>query len=163
MHIQSSNVAEEEHFYFLPDDDIETEVQIWEREQRARNKILGNDTTQTPGEKPNNSETKTESATVIFQTEMSKRTEDNEKDDEALPRNMRHQQDQNEVLRNYKLRLLKEPYDEHLMATNQKALQYTAQESRIILKDGVLNRQYYGTGTQISIGTTPRTPRHFIH
>ena len=44
VHIQCSNVAEEEQFYFLPDDDIETEEQIWERKQRARKKILGNDT-----------------------------------------------------------------------------------------------------------------------
>ena len=57
---------------------------------------------------------------------------------------MRHQQDQDNVLRNYKLRLLKEPYDEHLMATNHRALQYTAQESRIILKDELLFRQYFG-------------------
>ena len=54
---------------------------------------------------------------------------------------MRHQQDQDSVLRNYKLRLLKEPYDEHLMATDHRALRYTAQESRIILKDGLLYRQ----------------------
>ena len=57
---------------------------------------------------------------------------------------MSHQQDQDNVLRSYKLRLLKETYDEHLMATNHRALQYTAQEPRIILKDGLLYRQYFG-------------------
>ena len=57
---------------------------------------------------------------------------------------MRHQQDRDNVLRNYKLRLLNEPYDEHLMATDHRSLHYTAQESRIILKDGLLYRQYFG-------------------
>ena len=56
---------------------------------------------------------------------------------------MRHQQDRNHVLRNYKLRLLKEPYDEQLIATDQRALQYIVQESFIILKDGLLYRQYF--------------------
>ena len=65
-----------------------------------------------------------------------------------LSRNMRHQQDQIKLLRNYKLRLLKEPYDEHLMATDQRAFKYIAQDSRLILKDGLLYRQYNSeTGT----------------
>ena len=55
---------------------------------------------------------------------------------------MRHQQNQDKILRNQKLRLLKEPYDEHLMTTDQRALKYTAQESRIILKDGLIYQQY---------------------
>ena len=70
VHIQSSDVAEEEQFYFLPDDDIETEEQIWERKQRARKKILGNDTTPTPGDESNDNETPCETATTIFQTEI---------------------------------------------------------------------------------------------
>ena len=144
VHIQSSNVAEEEQFYFLPEDDIETEEQIWERKQRARKKIQENDTTQTPGEETNNNTTHAEKATVVFQTEISRRTQNSEENEKPLPRDMRHQQDRDKVLRNYKLRLLKEPYDEHLMATDHRALQYTAQESRIILKDGLLYRQYFG-------------------
>ena len=143
VHIQSSNVAEEEQFYFLPEDDIETEEQIWERKQRARKKIQENDITQTPGEETNNT-THAEEATVLFQTEITRRTQNSEENEKPLPRDMRHQQDRDKVLRNYKLRLLKEPYDEHLMATDHRALQYTAQESRIILKDGLLYRQYFG-------------------
>ena len=144
VHIQSSNVAEEEQFYFLPEDDIGTEEHIWERKQRARKKIQENDTTQTPGEETNNNTTHAEEATVVFQTEKTRRTQNSEENEKPLPRDMRHQQDRDKVLRNYKLRLLKEPYDEHLMATDNRALQYTAQESRIILKDGLLYRQYFG-------------------
>ena len=144
VHIQSSNVAEEEQFHFLPENDIETEEQIWERKQRARKKIQENDTPQTPGEETNNNTTHAEETTVVFQTEITRRTQNSEENDKPFPRDMRHQQDRDNVLRNYKLRLLKEPYDEHLMATDHRALQYTAQESRIILKDGLLYRQYFG-------------------
>ena len=144
VHIQSSNVAEEEQFYFLPEDEIETEEQIWERKQRARKKIRENDTPQTPGEEINNNTTHPEKTTVVFQTEITRRTQNPEENERPLHRDMRHQQDRDNVLRNYKLRLLKEPYDEHLMATDHRALQYTAKESRIILKDGLLYRQYFG-------------------
>ena len=143
VHIQSSNVAEEEQFYFLPEDDIETEEQIWERKQRALKKIQENDTPQRP-EEINNNTTHPEKTTVVFQTEITRRSQNPEENERPLPRDMRHQQDRDNVLRNYKLRLLKEPYDEHLIATDHRALQYTAQESRIILKDGLLYRQYFG-------------------
>ena len=131
-------------FYFLPEDDIETEEQIWERKQRARKKIRENDTPQTPGEEINNNTTHPEETTVVFQTEKTRRTQNPEENERPLPRDMRHQQDRDNVLLNYKLRLLKEPYDDHLMATDHRALQYTAHESRIILKDGLLYRQYFG-------------------
>ena len=144
VHIQSSNVAEEEQFYFLPKDDIETEEQIWERKQGARKKIQENDTPQTPGEEINSNTTHPEETTVVFQTEITRRTQNPEENERPLPRDMRHQQDRDNVLRNYKLRLLNEPYDEHLMATDHRSPQYTAQESRIILKDGLLYRQYFG-------------------
>ena len=144
VHIQSSNVAEEEQFYFLPEDDIETEEQIWERKQRARKKIQEKNTPQTPGDEINNNTTHPEETTVVFQTEITRRTQNPEDYERPLPSDMRHQQDRDNVLRNYKLRLLKEPYDEHLMATVHRTLQYTAQESRIILKDGLLYRQYFG-------------------
>ena len=39
VNIQSSDIHEEDQFYFLPEDDSETEEDIWERKQRARKKI----------------------------------------------------------------------------------------------------------------------------
>ena len=165
VHIQSSNVAEEEQFYFLPEDDIETEEQIWERKQRARKNILENGPPETPGAAINNETTHPEGITVIFQTEITRRTENTEEKERTLPSDMRHQQDQDNVLRNYKLRLLKEPYDEYLMATDHRALQNIAQEFRTILKDGLLYRQYFWRNrrTQTFTGPTPRTISRLIH
>ena len=85
VHIQSSNVAEEEQFYFLPEDDIETEEQIWERKQRARKKIQENDTPQTPGEETNNNTTDAEETTVVFQTEITRRTQNSEENEKPSP------------------------------------------------------------------------------
>ena len=36
VNIQSSDIHEEDQFYFLPGDDSETDEDIWERKQRAR-------------------------------------------------------------------------------------------------------------------------------
>ena len=85
VHIQSSNVAEEEQFYFLPEDDIETEEQIWERKQRARKKIQENDTPQTPGEEINKNTTHPEETTVVFQTEITRRTQNPEENERPSP------------------------------------------------------------------------------
>ena len=85
VYIQSSNVAEEEQFYFLPEDDIETEEQIWERKQRARKTMLENDTPQTPGEEINNNTTHPEETTVIFQTEITRHTQNTEENERTLP------------------------------------------------------------------------------
>ena len=165
VHIQFSNVAEEEQFYFLPEDDIETEEQIWDRKQRARKKIQENDTPQTSGEEINNNTTHPEETTVVFQTEITRHTQNPEENERPLPRDMRHQQDRDNVLRKYKLRLLIEPYDEHLMATDHRALQYTAQESRIMLKDGLLYRQYFGETGAVKYlqGLTTRTVSRLIY
>ena len=113
---------------------------------KSPEKTFGNDTT--PGDESNDNETPTETATIIFQTKKLKCKDDDRNNDKTLPRNISYQQDQDKILQNYKLRLLKESYDEHLMVTDQRALKYTAQESRIILKDRLLYRQYYSkTGT----------------
>ena len=39
VNVQSSDIHEEHQFYFLPEDDSETDENIWERKQRARKKI----------------------------------------------------------------------------------------------------------------------------
>ena len=145
VNIQSSDVAEEEQFFFMPDDDTETEEQIWERKLRARKKI-----TEDNNNKPHPEDTNTETApsdkeVTIFQTEVivTQTLPENNNGHNGPMKTMRQQQDQDNVLRNYKLRLLKEPYNEQLLASDPRAARYIAQDSRIILKDGLLYRQYY--------------------
>ena len=48
------------------------------------------------------------------------------------------------VLKNMKLKILGQPYDEVLIMTNSRYKNYKANEDRIIPKDGLLFRKYFG-------------------
>ena len=145
VNIQSSDVAEEEQFFFMPDDDTETEEQIWERKLRARKKFTAKDDSPPPSNETTIETTNSDQEVTIFQTEVlvTQTTPETTTEDDSPLKTMRHQQDKDNVLRNYKLRLLKEPYNEQLLASDPRAARYIAQDSRIILKDGLLYRQYF--------------------
>ena len=66
---------EEEQFYFLPDDDAEKEEKNLERKKRAGKKALGNDSPEMPVKESNNKKTNTGIDTIVFQTEIIRRTE----------------------------------------------------------------------------------------
>ena len=56
----------------------------------------------------------------------------------------RVEQDVDLVLKNLKLKILGQPFDEVLLSTDRRFQHYKANEDRIILKDGLLLRKYYG-------------------
>ena len=151
VNIQSSDVAEEEQFFFTPDDDTETEEQIWERKLRARKKFTAKDDSPPPASETTIETTSSNQEVTIFQTEVlvTQTTPGTTTEDDSPLKTMRHQQDKDNVLRNYKLRLLKEPYNEQLLASDPRAARYIAQDSRIILKDGLLYRQYFDNAGKV--------------
>ena len=57
---------------------------------------------------------------------------------------IRVEQDAHLVLKNLKLKILGQPYDEVLMITDSRYKNGRANEDRIILKDGLLFRKYFG-------------------
>ena len=57
---------------------------------------------------------------------------------------IRVEQDVDLVLKNMKLKILGQPYHEVLMLTDSRYKNYKANEDRIILKDGLLFRKYFG-------------------
>ena len=57
---------------------------------------------------------------------------------------IRVKQDVDLVLKNLKLEILGRPYDAVLLTTDERSNHYKANEDRIILKDGLLLRKYYG-------------------
>ena len=57
---------------------------------------------------------------------------------------IRVEQDVDLVLKNMKLKFLGQPYDEVPMITDSRYKNYKANEDRIILKDGILFRKYFG-------------------
>ena len=48
------------------------------------------------------------------------------------------------VMKNIKLKILGQPHDEVLMVTDSQYQNYKTNEDRIILKDGLLFRKYFG-------------------
>ena len=54
------------------------------------------------------------------------------------------EQDADLVLKNLKLKILGKPHDDVLIATDRRCKHYKANEDRIIFKDELLLRKYYG-------------------
>ena len=147
----------------LPDDDTEIEEQIWERKLRARKKIA-DDNNEKPCSHESNPDAPTKNQEVtLFQTEIFVTQGPPKATDEydGPMKTMRQQQDQDNVLRNYKLRLLKEPHNEHFLANDPRAAKYSAQANRIILKDGLLYRQYYDHAGKVKFLQT-LLPEHLV-
>ena len=63
---------------------------------------------------------------------------------------IRNEQDADPILKSLKLRLLHEEYDKHLLKTEPRERNLLRHEERIIVKDGVLMRKYYGEDDTIT-------------
>ena len=150
----SSDVANEEQFFFTQaDGQDDTEEQILQRKEQSRKKAAEWVVNQELSSiKPSIKEfTKVDGNTTSYSINRIK----------ASAR-IGVEQDADPVLRNLKLKLLGEPHDNVLISTDRRFKHYKANEDRIILKDGLLFRKYYGeTGSikyyQILI------PKHLVN
>ena len=132
----SSDVADEEQFFFTQtDDQDETEEQILQRREHSREKAAEWVINQEPSSmKPSFKEfTKIDGNTTAYSLHGIK----------ANAR-IRVEQDADLLLKNLKLKILGQPYDDVLLTTNRRFTHYKANEDRIFLKDGLLLRKYYG-------------------
>ena len=66
VHIQSSNVAEEEQFYFLPDDETETKKNKFGKENREQEKNPQKRHHSNARERPKNQRTQYRDDTIMF-------------------------------------------------------------------------------------------------
>ena len=131
-----SDVADEEQFFFTcTDDHDETEEQILRRKEQSRHKAAEWVINQEPSSmKPSIKEfTKIDGNTTAYSIHGRK----------ANART-RVEQDADLVLKNLKLKILSHPYDDALLTADRRFKHYKANEDRIILKDGLLLRKYYG-------------------
>ena len=150
----SSDVADEEQFFFTQtDDQDETEEQILQKKEHPWEKAAEWVINQEPSSvKPSIKEfTKIDGNTTAYSLHGIK----------ANAR-IRVEQDADLVLKNLKLKILGQTYDDVLLTTDRRFTHYKANEDRILLKDGLLLRKYYGdTGSvkyyQILI------PKHLIN
>ena len=132
----SSDVADGEQFFFThTDDQDETEEHILQRKEQSREKAAEWVINQEPSTmKPSIKEfTKIDGNTTAYSLHGIK----------ANAR-IRVEQDADLVLKNLKLKILGQPYDDVLLTTDRRFTHYKANEDRIILKDGLLLRKYYG-------------------
>ena len=132
----SSDVADEEQFFFThTDDQDETEEQILQRKEQSREKAVEWVVNREPSSmKPSIKEfTKIDGNTTAYSLHGIK----------ANAR-IRVEQDADLVIKNLKLKILGQPHDDVLLTTDRRFKHYKANEDRIILKDGLLFRKYYG-------------------
>ena len=108
--IQSSDIHEEDQFYFLPEDDSETKKDIWERKQRTRKKIYSPQEHQTDSRTATNeTNSQTENLPLVCNDiqdpeQKQRRQLHNEAN---FPRSLRPHQYQDPVLRNLKIKILR--------------------------------------------------------
>ena len=132
----SSDVADEEQFSFTQtDSQDETEEQILQREEQSQKKAAEWVVNQEPPSmKPSIKEfTKIDGNTTSYSINGFN----------ASAR-IRVEQGVDLVLKNLKLKILGQPHDDVLLATDRRFKHYKANEDRIIIKDGLLFRKYYG-------------------
>ena len=132
----SSDVADEEQIFFThADDGKESEEKTFKRKEQSRqNAKQWAVNEESPALKTSVKEfTKIDGNTTSYSTNGIK----------ANAR-IREEQDVDLVLKNMKLKILCQPYDEVLIMTDSRYKNYKANEDRIIPKDGLLLRKYFG-------------------
>ena len=152
MNIQSSDIHEEDQFYFLQEDDSETEEDVWEGKKRARKKKYSPQEHQTDSQATTNeTNSQTENLPLVCNNiqdseQKQRRQLHNETN---FPRRLSPHQDQDPVLRYLKLKILKEPYDTQLLNDDPRATKYLTQEDRIIIKGRLLYRHNFGDNGKV--------------
>ena len=137
INLQSTDVADEEQLFFLLDETLLTEEEILLQKEQARQnaseaeprkiKLILTETAPIPIKKASNT----------FG---------------AIKENarIRVEQDSIPVFQAIKRKLICEEYEKHLLQTDPKAKRLLVHENRIIVKDGILMRKYYGECGQIT-------------
>ena len=136
MTTTSSDVADEEQFFFTQtDSQNETEEKILQRKEQIRQKAA---------ERVANQEASSLKPSIKEFTKIDGNTSSYSLHGIKANARIRVEQDADLVLKNLKLKLLGQPHDDVLLTTDSRFKHYKANEGRIILKDGLLFRKYYG-------------------
>ena len=132
----SSDVADEKHFFFTQTDkkDESKKQTVEQKEQSQQNAKEG-----VTNEEPSSLKTSVKEFTKIDRNSTSYSMN-------GIKANARIRVEQNIdlVLKNMKLKILCQPHDEVLMMTDSRNKHHKANEERIILKDGLLFRKFFG-------------------
>ena len=129
VNLQSSDVADEEQLFFLPDDEEESEQEIFARKALSKQRAINENEKDIS---PKVSEvTKIPLNSTVYTFEAIKESA-----------RIRNEQDADPILKALKLRILHKGYDKHLSKTEPREKNLLRHEERLIMKDGVLMRKY---------------------
>ena len=132
----SSDVADEEQIFFTSADGAkESEEQTLERKEQSR---------QNAKQWAANKELLALKTSVKEFTKIDGNTTSYSMNGIKANARIRVEQDVDLVLKNLKLKILGQPFDEVLLMTDSRYKNYKANEDRIILKDGLLYKKYFG-------------------
>ena len=132
----SSDVADEEQFFFTHADDTnESEEQTLERKERSR---------QNAKQWAASEESPVLKTSVKEFTKIDENTTSNPMNGIEANARIRVEQDVDLVLKNMKLKILGQPYDEVLIMTDWRHKIYKTNEDCLFLKDALLFRKYFG-------------------
>ena len=129
VNLQSTDVADEdeEQFFFLPDETIEIEEEIFLQKEQARQNARDEETTKMKLSIIETTPIPINKASYTFGAI---------KEDERI----RVKQDSNLVFKAIKRKLICEEYDEHPLQTDPTAKRLLDHVNRILVKDGILMR-----------------------
>ena len=132
----SSDVADEEQFFFTQTDgQDETEEQNLQRKEQSQKKAA---------EWVLHQEQSSMKPSFKEFTKIDGNTTSNSINGTKASARIRVDQDSDLVLKSLKLKILGQPHDDVLLATDRRFKHYKANEERIILRDGLLFRINYG-------------------
>ena len=132
----SSDVADEEQFFFTHADVAKnSEEQTLERKEQSR---------QNAKQWAANEESPALKTSVKDFTKIDGNTTSYSMNGIEANARIPVEQDVDLVMKNMKLKILGQPFDEVLIMTDSRYKHYKANEDRIILKDGLLFRKYFG-------------------
>ena len=136
MTTSSSDVADEEHFFFTQENGpLEINEQILQRKAQSQ---------KTAAEWVLNQDPSSMMPSVKEFTKIDGNISSYSIDGIKANARIRVQQDANLVLKNLKLKIFGQPHDDVLLTTDRRFMHYKANEDRIISKDGLPFPKYYG-------------------
>ena len=149
VNLQSPDVADEELIFFLPEQTLEFEEEVLLQKEQARQNARDEETTKLKlANKKQPQFQKTRNNTPFGAIREDAR--------------IRVEQDADLVFKAIKRKHICEEYNKHLLQTNPNAKRLLIYENRLIVKDGILMRKYYGESRQVTHhqNITPRTPNN---
>ena len=135
--LQSTDGADEEDFFFLPDEAIETEEEKLLQKEQARQNACDEETTKMKLAIKETTPIPMNKASYTFG---------------AIKEDTRNrvEQDSDLVFKAIKRKLICEEYDKYLLQTDPTAKRLLIHEHRLIVKDGILIRKYFGECGQVT-------------